>query len=31
LWAPQRGVGHLCGVAEPRIKSCVLCSCLSLT
>jgi hypothetical protein len=28
LWAPQRGGEHLCGVAEPQDKSCVLCSCL---
>jgi hypothetical protein len=25
LWVPQRGVGHLCGVAEPRDKSLCLC------
>jgi hypothetical protein len=28
FWAPQQGVGHLCGVAEPQDKSYVLCSCL---
>jgi hypothetical protein len=31
LWAPQRGVGHLCGVAEPWDKSCVSYSCLLWT
>ena len=34
MWAAQQGLGHLCGVSEPRHKSRVfvllLCSCAAL-